>query len=144
VQLLHGITFGLFWSVGTAFARAIAPENALSAVMGVFGGANAGGSFLGSALGGVVYRKRGGDGLFAGIGSMNFLLGCLACVALVRKTTNAKNTPGEVRHATQTPRSFFATFRETFRAKKTFFLANRRGAGWRPVAADEVEMRGEI
>jgi hypothetical protein len=49
-----------------------------------------------------------------------------------------------VRHETQTPRSFFATFRETFRAKKTFFLANRRGAGWRPVAADEVEMRGEI
>jgi hypothetical protein len=60
------------------------------------------------------------------------------------KTTNTKNTPGEVRHATQTPRSFFATFRESFRAKKTFFFANRRGAGWRPVAADEVEMRGEI
>jgi MFS family permease len=143
-QLLHGITFGLFWSVGTAFARQIAPTNALSAVMGVFGGANAGGSFLGSALGGVVYRKRGGDGLFAGIGSMNFLLGCLACVALVRNTTNTKNTPGEVRHETQTRRSFFATFFESFRAKKTFFFANRRGAGWRPVAADEVEMRGEI
>jgi hypothetical protein len=146
VQLLHGITFGLFWSVGTAFARAIAPENALSAVMGVFGGANAGGSFLGSALGGVVFRKRGGDGLFAGIGSMNFLLGCLACVALVRNKTYTEKTPGEVSNAT--PRSFlrslFATFRETFRAKKTFFFANRRGAGWRPVAADEVEMRGEI
>jgi hypothetical protein len=50
-----------------------------------------------------------------------------------------------VRNETQTRRSFFATFRETFFSpKKTFFLANRRGAGWRPVAADEVEMRGEI
>jgi hypothetical protein len=145
VQLLHGITFGLFWSVGTAFARAIAPENALSAVMGVFGGANAGGSFLGSALGGVVFRKRGGDGLFAGIGSMNFVLGCLACVALVRNTTKLEKHArrGEKRNA-NAPLVLRDVSRNVFRAKKTFFLANRRGAGWRPVAADEVEMRGEI
>lgn len=133
-QLLHGITFGLFWSVGTAFARQIAPRNALSAVMGVFGGANAGGSFLGSALGGVVFRKRGGYGLFAGIGTTNFLLGCVACVALGRKT------PGEVRE--EMPRFAKKSFRESFREMSDVFFAKRRGAGWRPVAADEVEMRG--
>ena len=71
-QLLHGITFGLFWSVGTcvrAEDRARGRDE-LPGVMGVFGGANAGGS-LGSVLGGVAFRKHGGDGLFAGIGVMN-------------------------------------------------------------------------
>ena len=37
-QLLHGITFGLFWSVGTAFVQKIAPNGQTSSVMGTASG----------------------------------------------------------------------------------------------------------
>ena len=137
-QLLHGITFGLFWSVGTAFAQKIAPEGATSSVMGVFGGANAGGSFLGSVLGGVAFRKHGGDGLFAGIGVMNFAFGCLAYVALMtpafgglrrsRSLANLANLAAR--------RNSGGEGRFRFFGKSSAF-----GAGYRPVAeSDEVEM----
>ena len=138
-QLLHGITFGLFWSVGTAFAQKIAPEGATSSVMGVFGGANAGGSFLGSVLGGVAFRKHGGDGLFAGIGVMNFAFGCLAYVALMtpalgglrrsRSLANLANLAARRNSGGEGQKSF------------RFFGKSAHGAGYRPVAAsDEVEM----
>ena len=38
VQLLHGVTFGLYWSVGNAFVHDIAPRGLNAAVMTVFGG----------------------------------------------------------------------------------------------------------
>jgi hypothetical protein len=37
VQLLHGITFGLYWSVGNAFVHDVAPKGLNAAVMSVFG-----------------------------------------------------------------------------------------------------------
>ena len=137
-QLLHGVTFGLFWSVGTAFAQKIAPEGAASAVMGVFGGANAGGSFLGSVLGGVAFRKHGGDGLFGGIGVMNFVLGCLAYVVLktpliggLRRSRSLSNLATTRRRTSGAEVCGWARF---------FFARKTRGSGWQPVAADEVEM----
>ena len=66
VQLLHGITFGLYWSVGNAFVHEIAPRGLNSAIMGVFGGCNSGGGFLGALGGGMLYRLGGGGFLFRG------------------------------------------------------------------------------
>ena len=125
--------------MGTAFAQKIAPEGATSSVMGVFGGANAGGSFLGSVLGGVAFRKHGGDGLFAGIGVMNFAFGCLAYVALMtpalgglrrsRSLANLANLAARRNSGGEGQKSF------------RFFGKSAHGAGYRPVAAsDEVEM----
>ena len=74
VQLLHGITFGLYWSVGNAFVHEIAPRGLNSAVMGVFGGFNSGGGFLGALGGGMLYRRGGGGFLFAVVGTTNACL----------------------------------------------------------------------
>ena len=136
-QLLHGITFGLFWSVGTAFAQKIAPEGAASSVMGVFGGANAGGSFLGSVLGGVAFRKHGGDGLFAGIGVMNFAFGCLAYVALMTPALGGLRRSRSLANLANLAARRNGGGEGRFR----FFGKRAFGAGYRPVAeSDEVEM----
>jgi MFS family permease len=71
VQLLHGVTFGLYWSVGNGFVRAIAPRGCTSAVMGVFGASASLGGFLGASVGGMVYARAGGGGLFAAVGAVN-------------------------------------------------------------------------
>ena len=64
LQLLHGITFGLYWSVGVEFSRLLAPEDLRAAVMGFFSGMNSLGAFLGAICGGRVYDRVGGGGLF--------------------------------------------------------------------------------
>ena len=83
VQLLHGVTFGLYWSVGNAFVHDIAPRGLNAAVMTVFGGCVSGGGFLGAVLGGVAYAKYGGAGLWFGVGCVNFAL-CGAVVGKIR------------------------------------------------------------
>ena len=96
-QLLHGITFGLFWSVGTAFVQQISPPGLTSSVMGVFGGMNAAGSFLGSVLGGFVFRRFGGGGLFGGIGALNFVLGIVAYLGLLSNLGGGLRRVGSLR-----------------------------------------------
>ena len=81
IQLLHGITFGLYWSVGNAFVHEIAPRGLNSAVMGVFGGCNSGGGFLGALGGGMLYRRGGGGFLFAVVGTTNACLFAATVVA---------------------------------------------------------------
>jgi hypothetical protein len=89
-------------------------------------------------LGGVAFRKHGGDGLFAGIGVMNFAFGCLAYVALMtpafgglrrsRSLANLANLAAR--------RNGGGEGRFRFFGKSSAF-----GAGYRPVAeSDEVEM----
>ena len=84
VQLLHGVTFGLYWSVGNAFVHDIAPRGLNAAVMTVFGGCVSGGGFLGAVLGGAAYAKYGGAGLWFGVGCVNFAL-CGAVVGKIRR-----------------------------------------------------------
>ena len=89
IQLLHGITFGLYWSVGNAFVHEIAPRGLNSAIMGVFGGCNSGGGFLGALGGGMLYRLGGGGFLFAVVGTTN---ACLFAVTVVANLAAAART----------------------------------------------------
>lgn len=64
LQLFHGVTFGLYWSVGVEYSRLLAPTDLRAAVMGFFSGMNSLGAFCGAVFGGRVYDKVGGAGLF--------------------------------------------------------------------------------
>jgi hypothetical protein len=75
VQLLHGITFGLYWSTANQFIQQISPPGLTTSMMGIFSGVNASGAFLGAVCGGIVYDKFGGDTLFAGIAWINLCMG---------------------------------------------------------------------
>jgi len=75
VQLLHGITFGLYWSTANQFIQQISPSGLTTSMMGIFSGVNASGAFLGAVCGGLVYDKFGGDALFAGIAMINLFMG---------------------------------------------------------------------
>jgi predicted MFS family arabinose efflux permease len=75
VQLLHGITFGLYWSTGNQFIQQIAPAGLTTSMISVFSGVNSAGGFTGAVLGGFVYKKFGGDSLFLGIACINLFMG---------------------------------------------------------------------
>lgn len=64
IQLLHGVTFGLYWSTGSTFARSIAPPALQSTLQGVFNGVNSLGGFLGILIGGFVFEKLGSISLW--------------------------------------------------------------------------------
>ncbi|KAK2080350.1 hypothetical protein QBZ16_000203 [Prototheca wickerhamii] len=65
VELLHGITFGLTWTVGTAWAAANAPAHLRATVQSAFQGCYLGlGNGVGSLLGGQVYSRRGAPATF--------------------------------------------------------------------------------
>jgi len=60
IQLLHGPTFSLMWTVGVSYADAISPPGLQSTAQGLFTGVMLGvGAAVGSILGGVVYEKVG-------------------------------------------------------------------------------------
>jgi MFS family permease len=67
VQLLHGVTFGLYWAVGNAFARAIAPRGLESSMQGLFAGLNSAGSCLGNVAAGAIVQRHGYRALFLGM-----------------------------------------------------------------------------
>jgi len=75
VQLLHGITFGLYWSTANQFVQQIAPRGLTTSMMGIFSGVNNSGAFIGAVCGGMVYDKFGGDWLFRGIALINLFMG---------------------------------------------------------------------
>ena len=69
--MLHGITFGLYWSVASAYARRLAPPGLESSLQGVFAGLNSAGAFAGNLLGGRVLEQSGAVALWLGLGAMN-------------------------------------------------------------------------
>ena len=64
VQLLHGVTFGLFWQVGNAYMRALAPPSLASSCQGLFQSLNALGSFFGQVCGGLLSQRLGCPAMF--------------------------------------------------------------------------------
>ncbi|VVC36464.1 Major facilitator superfamily domain,Major facilitator superfamily associated domain [Cinara cedri] len=65
VELFDGITFGLFHAVMVAYARIIAPQNAVTTVVGFAGSIFEGvGLSLGGLLGGYTYERYGGSWTF--------------------------------------------------------------------------------
>jgi MFS family permease len=79
VELLHGITFGLTWSVGSKKSALIAPPGLESTTQSVFQGLMFGlGYGLGGLVGGNVYKRLGPTATFATELSI-VCLGWLAC-----------------------------------------------------------------
>ena len=136
-QLLHGITFGLFWSVGTAFAQKIAPEGATSSVMGVFGGATrAGASWDRARRRGPETRRRRsvrgdrGDELRVRVPG-------------VRRAHDPGARGAEAVAEPREPREPRGETEQRRRGSKKFSVFRKaltRSAGYRPVAASDREM----
>ena len=66
VQLLHGITFGLLWSVGNEYTRALAPPGLESSLQSAFQGTISLGACLGTVLSGAVVQRHSFRPLFLG------------------------------------------------------------------------------
>jgi hypothetical protein len=66
VQLLHGVTFGLYWSVGNAFARSLAPPGLESSMQALFSGLNSAGACIGNVLAGAIVQRWGFRALWLG------------------------------------------------------------------------------
>jgi MFS family permease len=65
VELLHGATFALAWTVGVAFCKMMAPKPLVSTVQSVFAGLYSGvGAGVGALAGGQVYGAYGGEAMF--------------------------------------------------------------------------------
>jgi len=63
-QLLHGVTFGLYWAVGNAYMRSVAPPGAESTLQGLFQALTQLGSFLGLLLAGGMVQRAGAPRTF--------------------------------------------------------------------------------
>lgn len=60
VELLHGLTFGLAWALGTAFARGVAPPGLEATMQAAFASSYFGvGTGLGGLVGGLFYAHAG-------------------------------------------------------------------------------------
>ena len=78
-QLLHGITFGLYWTAGVHWAASSAPEGLAATFQGAFAALRDGGAALALVAGGVAIGRFGGEGLYAGTA---LAAGCALLVAL--------------------------------------------------------------
>ena len=58
IQLLHGITFGLYYSTATSAFREASPPGAEASMMGVLSGVGASGRVVGMVFGGLLYGVR--------------------------------------------------------------------------------------
>ncbi|KAK3099153.1 hypothetical protein FSP39_000211 [Pinctada imbricata] len=60
IELLHGVTFGVFWAAGTSYASIIAPPGLSATVQGILGGVHFGfGKGIGSLVTGWLYKPLG-------------------------------------------------------------------------------------
>lgn len=66
VEPLHGLTFGLAWATGTAFAKSAAPPGLEATMQSAFQSTYFGlGTGFGGLVGGCTYRQFGPPGCFA-------------------------------------------------------------------------------
>jgi MFS family permease len=102
VELLHGITFGIFFCTATVYSSKLAPPRLGATMQGMFqstyGGVGAG---LGGLVGGFLMDRLGGQGLFAtaaGIVAAGGVLGLLAdqAAAAVHKDKRGKAAESKV------------------------------------------------
>ena len=66
VQLLHGITFGLYWTVGVSYAAASAPAGLEATLQGAFAALISAAQILALLVGGRILDLAGGAGLYGG------------------------------------------------------------------------------
>jgi PPP family 3-phenylpropionic acid transporter len=77
VELLHGLSFGLYWSAGINHVQKIAPKAYLQTFIGIYStlSNNAGGIF-GTIIGGSIYERYG----YFYIWGLCFLLMIISCI----------------------------------------------------------------
>lgn len=84
IQLFHGLTFGLLWLAGVAYANALAPRGLGATAQGLFAGVSMGlGAACGAFWGGVLYEAFGTALMFWWSG-VTMLLGLLFFVIAER------------------------------------------------------------
>jgi predicted MFS family arabinose efflux permease len=82
VEPLHGLTFGLAWATGTAFAKSAAPPGLEATMQGAFQSTYFGlGTGLGGLVGGYTYQWLGPAGCFA-VAAAGVLAGWLLAYVL--------------------------------------------------------------
>ena len=77
IQLLHGITFGLYWTIGVQWAAACTPAGLPATLQGAFAALISLGQTIALTLGGYAFERVGGAKLYAVAGLV------AACVGLV-------------------------------------------------------------
>jgi predicted MFS family arabinose efflux permease len=93
VELLHGITFGVFISAVVHQTSELAPQGTETAAQGLMAGVQAAGSLVGIVLGGVVYEYSGGRDLFQAMAvAMVLVLACYTTL-LPRYRAQAEQGP---------------------------------------------------
>ncbi|KAK2713452.1 major facilitator superfamily domain-containing protein 6-like isoform X1 [Artemia franciscana] len=82
VELLQGLTLGLFWSTMASYAYVVAPPGVAATMQGVVGAVFEGvGTALGSFLGGILYNKYGGQMTYFIFGISALIGSILHCVS---------------------------------------------------------------
>lgn len=77
IEILNGITFGIFYATMTSYAYVIAPAGFGSTMQGIVGAAFEGlGLAIGSLVGGAIYKNYGGPFLFQAFGVFSLVM-CL-------------------------------------------------------------------
>jgi len=81
IEILNGITFGIFYATMTSYAHIIAPPGFESTMQGIVGAAFEGlGVAIGSFVGGAVYKAKGGVFMFRAFGLFAIILCVLHAV----------------------------------------------------------------
>lgn len=89
IQLFNGLTFGLLWIAGVAYADENAPKNMKATVQGLFGAMNFGvGPAIGGFIGGFLLERIGGNGLFLYFGLAIVIITGIVVVAVRRNSTS--------------------------------------------------------
>lgn len=88
IQLLHGITFGLYWTLGVQWAAACAPPGLDATLQGAFAALISLGQTIALTLGGYAFETVGGAQLYAASAVV------AACAGLVAAALAACNPNG--------------------------------------------------
>ncbi|XP_046647849.1 major facilitator superfamily domain-containing protein 6-like isoform X2 [Daphnia pulicaria] len=78
IELLNGLTLGVYWSTMTSYAYLIAPPGAGTTLQGIFGALFEGiGTAVGSLLGGFIFQNYGGAIMYRSFGIYTLIFGIL-------------------------------------------------------------------
>jgi len=95
IQLLHGITFGLLWSVGNEYTRSLAPPGLESSLQSAFQGVVALGSCLGNIVSGALVQRCGFTALFLSWAALTAAAQALLTASEVRERRVATALPAD-------------------------------------------------
>lgn len=78
IELLQGLTLGVYWSTMASYAYLIAPPGAATTLQGIFGAVFEGiGTSIGSLLGGYIFQNYSGAAMFRFFGIFSLLVGII-------------------------------------------------------------------